>query len=441
MVHMFDQDYKVVIESIEKRNLQVDSLILTGTFPYNGIYLGHVYKCPIILFSNIGFGMHMTNLVGNPENPSYQNEIGLPFIEPYSFKLRLVNTLVYYMTEYDTGENRFMLPLLKERAGMSYQDVQNVYSNVSLVLQASHIVTHNAQPLTPNVINVGGIHCTPAKPLPDDLRQFMDKHTNGVVYVSFGSTVKPNDMSLKRKQAFIEAFKKLKYQVLWKWNEDHIPDLPSNVKLTKWTPQQDLLAHPNLKVFVTHGGLLSLQEAIYHKTPLVGVPLGNDQVANILQHIFCSATHFALHISRLINIPCTFLGNDQVPNILRAEQKGYAVMLDWSNFTADGLYNAIDKAINDPRVTENMKIMNAIFLDQRESPVERAVYWVGYVMRHNGAHFLKPMSMHLTWYEYHHVDFILLILLVLTVLIFVIVKLFFCCCKRLRKIGVKYKAE
>ena len=37
------------------------------------------------------------------------------------------------------------------------------------------------------------------------------------------------------------------------------------------------------RVFVSHGGLLSVQEALYHRTPLVGVPLGNDQKPNILR--------------------------------------------------------------------------------------------------------------------------------------------------------------
>ena len=51
----------------------------------------------------------------------------------------------------------------------------------------------------------------------------------------------------------------------------------------QWAPQQDVLAHAHTRVFVTHGGLLSLQEAVYHQTPLVGVPLGNDQKLNILR--------------------------------------------------------------------------------------------------------------------------------------------------------------
>ena len=38
-----------------------------------------------------------------------------------------------------------------------------------------------------------------------------------------------------------------------------------------------------LKVFVTHGGLGSLQEAIYHKAVIVGIPFSNDQKPNILR--------------------------------------------------------------------------------------------------------------------------------------------------------------
>ena len=34
---------------------------------------------------------------------------------------------------------------------------------------------------------------------------------------------------------------------------------------------------------MTHGGLLSVMEAIYHETIVVGIPLANDQVRSILR--------------------------------------------------------------------------------------------------------------------------------------------------------------
>jgi len=396
--NMFVNEYKLVKQSIDSRNLTVDSLILTAPLNYNGIYLAHFYKCPIILFSNQGLAMHYSKFAGNPENPSYQPEIIMQYTEPMTWTQRFWNTLVYFSAE-ASPPVKDLFPTFEKRANMSINDINAVYKNVSLILQASHHVTHHAQALTPNVIDVGGINCLKAKSLPDDLETFMSKHTEGVVYVSFGSSVKPNEMSASRKNAFIEAFGKLKYQVIWKWNEDSIPNLPSNVLLTKWTPQQDLLGHPNLKVFVTHGGLLSLQEAICHQTPLIGIALGNDQV----------------------------------PNIIRAEQKGYAIRLDWANFTSEGFVSAIERAINDPLLRSNMKKMHDIFLDQKESPVERAVYWIGYVMRHNGAHFLKPKSMELRWYEYHHIDVFLALLSLFSFIILVFIMSCGCCWRRICK--------
>ena len=97
--------------------------------------------------------------------------------------------------------------------------------------------------------------------------------------------MKPSEMSPERKQIFLDAFSKLGKPIIWKWDEENVSDIPSNVMIKQWVPQQDVLAHPNLKVFVTHGGLLSVQEALYHKTPLVGIPLGNDQRPNLLRWV------------------------------------------------------------------------------------------------------------------------------------------------------------
>ena len=41
----------------------------------------------------------------------------------------------------------------------------------------------------------------------------------------------------------IKVFGSLKQRVLWKWDQESMPDLPSNVKLSKWLPQQDILGN------------------------------------------------------------------------------------------------------------------------------------------------------------------------------------------------------
>jgi len=72
----------------------------------------------------------------------------------------------------------------------------------------------------------------------------LDDSTEGVVYFSLGSNVRSETMSEEKQQVFLAAFAELPQRVLWKWEANYTSDLPSNMKLAKWLPQQDILGEP-----------------------------------------------------------------------------------------------------------------------------------------------------------------------------------------------------
>jgi len=80
-----------------------------------------------------------------------------------------------------------------------------------------------------------------------DLEAFVSGGEDGFIYFSFGSIVKGKNMLEEYRQIFVNVFGKLKQRVLWKWETEEMADLPSNVKLSKWIPQQDILGHPKIR--------------------------------------------------------------------------------------------------------------------------------------------------------------------------------------------------
>jgi UDP:flavonoid glycosyltransferase YjiC (YdhE family) len=53
--------------------------------------------------------------------------------------------------------------------------------------------------------------------------------------------------------------------------------LASNIRLVPWVPQNDVLGHAGVKVFVTQAGINSMYEAVYHAKPVVSLPLITEQ--------------------------------------------------------------------------------------------------------------------------------------------------------------------
>lgn len=81
----------------------------------------------------------------------------------------------------------------------------------------------------------------------------------------------------------INVFASLNQKVIWKYEEPI--KVPSNVMIDSWLPQNDILAHPNVKLFISHGGMLSTLESLYHAVPILGIPIWGDQERNIESYV------------------------------------------------------------------------------------------------------------------------------------------------------------
>lgn len=106
----------------------------------------------------------------------------------------------------------------------------------------------------PGIATVGGAHIKSPKPLSPDLQEFMDNSNNGVILFSLGAFMRSDKMPIEKIHIFLEVFGKLKQNVLWKFEKESLLNVPPNVRIRKWLQQSDVLAHPNVVLFISHGG-------------------------------------------------------------------------------------------------------------------------------------------------------------------------------------------
>ncbi|VDP55921.1 unnamed protein product [Heligmosomoides polygyrus] len=135
---------------------------------------------------------------------------------------------------------------------------------------------------TANIIRyIGGATIYDAKPLSEDLDEILNERALTVLF-SMGSLAQSKNMPDRMKKDIIDTFASYpNVTFIWKYESDDI-DVATyvNIHLMKWVPQTDLLADKRLSLFVTHGGMNSMLEAIFHGKPMVVVPLFGDQQLN-----------------------------------------------------------------------------------------------------------------------------------------------------------------
>lgn len=364
-----------------KQTQGVYDLLLVEQFNQDAfLALAHVYNIPVISTATFSKQNFMSQMFGIIIPWSYVPHGFLPLTNHMSFLERVQNTYYSFRTDFERELSYYpkMDALVQKYFGhlpINFPSISDMNKNLSALLINDYRPLSSVGPTIDSMINIGGIHITSPKQLPTDIQQFLDEAEHGAIYFSLGSQVESKDMPAEKLRIFLQVFSQLKQRVLWKFENDTITTLPSNVMVKKWLPQNDILAHPNVRVFIAHGGLFGTQEAVYHAVPILGMPF------------YC----------------------DQYFNLRKGEDNGYAITLNFQTLTSEQLKNGLQQLLYNSTYQDNMKRSSSIFHDRPMGPRETALYWIDYVIRHKGARHLRSAGLDLKWYQFYLLDVIALV--------------------------------
>ncbi|XP_065206871.1 UDP-glucosyltransferase 2-like [Planococcus citri] len=360
--------------------------------------LAYTLNVPLILFLSPSLGEGVHYFVGNPCNPSFIPVKNTLYTTRMSFFERLDNAFQYsrnywfqsFVINADT--ERYAREVFK----MEPPSSEELNKKAALGFYNSHF-SFIGRPMSPNAIEIGGIHIKERKKLSKDLEDFIEGFAPGVIFFSFGTTIKASSISSEKLKIIIDTFASIPQRVLWRVNELNISEsIPPNVKLGKWFPQRDILEHKNVIGFISHCGLLGTLEAVHTSTPVIGMPFSFDQFQNA--------------------------------NILA--EKGAGIHVDYFTMTKYIFARAIEEIITNPKYRENMQKLSMVFKDRPRSPLDESLYWSEYVIKHQGAPHLRTTAADMPLYQY-------LLLDVLAVILGTAIGIL-CICKLLLRIGVRF---
>lgn len=364
--------------------------------------IGVHFDCPSIVLSSIPLIPPIANLVGHPMHPEAVSSFLANYKGNMSFFQRVVNFLVTGMTKFfalyqEYYNEQYYNDYFPSDKYPSYNEAKK---NIALLLINEHFTQGTVRPLLPNTVEVSGLQMTDkVEPLPDDIRPFVDGATNGLVFVSFGTNIRSADLTLEKRTALLNTFSKLKQRVLWKFEDDTLTNLPNNVMIKKWLPQNDILAHPNTQVFVSHMGIGGLYEAMYHAVPVLAIPFAGDQFTN---------------------------GE-------KARMEGWAEVIQYPDLTQEIFEKKLFLLLQENKYKNEVKKISSLYRDRPISAIDSAIFWIEYVIRHKGAKHLQYPGVELNFFQQNSLDVLVFLLIaiyiVLKMLTFIFKKLIALCCK------------
>ncbi|CAD5223368.1 unnamed protein product [Bursaphelenchus okinawaensis] len=238
-------------------------------------------SCPIM--------EHQADLVGVPTAFSYvpvadSSECG----DQMTFFERFRNVLFGHALSHAYFSYWHGLHLkLKDMYGPDFPSPLDLAKSTDLVLINTDELVDFPRPLPPNVIHVGGLGMNHVNTtLSPHYQSLMESGKDGVVYFSFGTMVSTVELGQTYMKNLLDTFSKFEnYFFIVKATEKDRFTFEygkgiKNVHVDHWIQQPGVLAHPNLRFFITHGGYNGIMEASRFSVPLLLIGVFGDQTRN-----------------------------------------------------------------------------------------------------------------------------------------------------------------
>ncbi|EDV31455.2 uncharacterized protein Dana_GF15364 [Drosophila ananassae] len=365
----------------EKPQTKFDLVILGMLANDFQLGIGAKLNCPVIL-TWVRIPMLFADfVVGNIADPAYvpTMTVGLePGQKTMGFGLRLTNFLKYTFSSIFNEVmaykmNQYYVRAFGNESDPDFPTYSEMKRRISLLFYNYHAPSEGPiRPVVPQSIEIGGIQVKEQPdPLPKDIAEFLDNARDGAIFFSLGSNVDTNTFSPQVIEIIHKVLSKLTQRVIWKWHDlDDTPGNASNIYFGKWLPQDDILAHPNTKLFITHAGKGSVAEAQFYGVPMVALPLFGDQPSN----------------SEIL------------------AKSGFGRWLDVHTLTEEDFEKTVLDVMENPTYRKAIGKFSSLYRDRPLTARQSVVYWTEYVLRHQGAYHLQSPLIQMDFVARNNID-------------------------------------
>ncbi|XP_060654601.1 UDP-glycosyltransferase UGT5-like [Drosophila nasuta] len=391
-------------ELYKNKGNKFDAVFVGFFFNMYQVGLGAKFNCPLIVSWSGPPMEQVDNVIGNPILTSSVPTMNVAVTpgQPMNFKQRLTNLLStlgfrVFATFLEYKNSGFYTRLFGNDPTMpSYADARK---NVSLIFCNSHGISEGPiRPNVPGVVEIGGIQIK-EKPdaLPQDIKEFLDNSKHGAILFSLGSNLKGDHVKQSTIQKIFKVLSGLKQNVIWKWDDlKNTPGKSANILYKKWMPQDDILAHPKIKLFITHAGKGGVAEAQYHAVPMLALPVFADQPGNA---------------DKLV-------------------RSGYGLRVDLLSLEPAEFKAALEEVLQNPSFAKKLQQFSKLYRDRPMTARESVIYWTNYVLRHHGAAHMQSPLVRMNAIESNNLDLYVLLGLALGIVIAINIALFKCVCRK-----------